>query len=154
YRELLSSTDQEFQDKEGKTGFGGIKKPYAFGNAKRELDGDKIPVLIRFEGALSVGVDSISNTLIISARAEILDSIKETIAILDQAAVPETVVHVHEVEGLNLTPAKLQKALAKALGEPWPGGKPANQATQRPAANRSQPRDRAREAERRRQRRS
>ncbi|MCG8448557.1 MAG: hypothetical protein MI725_03130, partial [Pirellulales bacterium] len=82
YRELLSSTDKEFQDKEGKTGFGGIKKPYAFGNVKRELDGDKIPVLIRFEGALSVGVDSISNTLIISARAEILDSIKETIAIL------------------------------------------------------------------------
>ena len=151
YRELLSSTDKEFQDKEGKTGFGGIKKPYVFGNARKAANGDdEMPVLIRFEGALSIGVDEISNTLIVSAREEILDSIKETVEILDQAAVPETVVHVHEVKGL-ITPERLQKALSSALGDAWPGGKPAKQQAAQPASQKQADAGR-REPERRRSR--
>ena len=155
YRELLSSTDKEFQDKEGKTGIGGRKKPYVFGNARRNIYGDQIPVLIQFEGALSIGVDQMSNTLIISARAEILESIKETVKFLDQAAIPETVVHVHEVGGLNLDASKLQKAVAAALGQPWPAGRPPQQQAARgQGGGRNQPQsrngDRRREGDRRR----
>jgi hypothetical protein len=63
---------------------------------------------------------------VISARAELIDKIKETIDVLDKAAMPDTVVHVHEVGGI-LNADTLQKALSATLGEPWPGGKPLSQ---------------------------
>jgi hypothetical protein len=80
-------------------------------------------VAIAFAGVLSVGVDEVSNSLIVCAREELIDSIVDTVKALDEAAKPDTVVQVHEVRGL-LTSDKLQAALSKALGQPWPGGKP------------------------------
>lgn len=155
YRELLSSSDKEFDDSDGSGGLGGVKKSYVFGDAKRDYFGEKIPVVIRFEGALSIGVDEVSNTLIVSARAEILDSIKETVEILDQAAIPETIVHVHEIDGL-MSAQTMQQALAKALAQPWPGGKPQSAQQNGQANNRGrgdQNRNR-REGDRRRRRRN
>ena len=123
YRELLSSKDKEFQDKEGNLPLSGRKYYYSFGEVKRNARGDEDPVLIAFEGALSIGVDEVSNTLIISARQGIIDSIKETVQVLDRAATPDTMVHVHRVRGV-LSADRMQKTLKGSLAEPWPGGKP------------------------------
>ncbi len=124
YRDLLSSRDKEFQNKEGQQQSSSLDKSYyIFGDEFRDVNGKREPVVVSFEGSLSIGVDEISNSIIVSARKEVLESIKKTVGVLDQAARPDTVVQVHEVRGL-LTSDKLQAALSKALGQPWPGGKP------------------------------
>ena len=127
YRELLSAKDKEFQDKEGKQSVSNSteKKPvYVFGEVTKDASGEDDPVLIRFDGMLAIGVDEISNALIISARKEILESVKETVELLDQAAAPKTMVHVHRVGGGIRSAEDLQKMLKESMGQPWPGGKP------------------------------
>ena len=132
YRELLSSKDKEFQDKEGKQSVSNSteKKPvYVFGEVAKDTSGEDDPVLIRFDGMLAIGVDEISNALIISARKEILESVKETVDLLDKAATPNTVVHIHRVGGGLRSAGELQKILKDSMGQPWPGGKPQQAST-------------------------
>ncbi|NOY42640.1 MAG: hypothetical protein GXP26_12500 [Planctomycetes bacterium] len=125
YRDLLSTKDKEFQDKEGKQSLSslGTDKPYVFGDARRSVKGSEGPVLVRFSGALSIGIDELSNSLIVSARKEVLEEVKKTILELDEAAKPETVVRVHLADGI-LNADDLQGIIANALAEPWIGGKP------------------------------
>ncbi len=123
YRELLSSKDKEFEDKEGSSSIIGNEKTYVFGEVSKNEDGEDSPVLISFDGMLAIGVDEISNSLIISARKEVLESVKETVQLLDKAATPKTMVHVHRVGG-TLSASGMQKTLKESLGQPWPGGKP------------------------------
>jgi len=127
YRDLLSSKDKEFQGKDGQ-GKARNETYYRFYSGPPE-DGNKKPsaVKVAFEGALSIGVDEISNTLIISAQEDVWDSVRQIVQSLDEAAKPNTVVHVHEISGM-ISSTKLQKTLAAAMGQPWPGGKPAKKA--------------------------
>ena len=76
-----------------------------------------------FEGALSIGVDEISNTLIISADEQIWDNVKELAVSLDDKARPDTVVQVHQLSG-SLDAEELQDALSDVLSNPWQGSKP------------------------------
>ncbi len=76
-----------------------------------------------FEGALSIGVDQVSNSLIISAEEEVYKKVLPIVTLLDEEAKPDTVVQVHEMKG-SISATDLQKALATAMGTPWPGGKP------------------------------
>lgn len=123
YADLLSSKDKEFQGRDGQqASFGaGRSRRYMFGSGESGS-----PVLISFEGTLSIGVDDVSNSLVISAHKGVLASIKETINVLDQAAEPDTVVRVHEIQGL-IEPERLQRAVMQAMAEPWIGGKPVSQ---------------------------
>jgi type II secretory pathway component GspD/PulD (secretin) len=123
YADLLSSKDKEFQGREGQqSSFGaGRSRRYMFGGT-----GNKDSVLISFEGTLSIGVDEVSNSLVISAHKGVLESIRDTINVLDQAAEPNTVVRVHEVGGM-MDPQELRRAVMQAMSEPWVGGKPVSQ---------------------------
>jgi type II secretory pathway component GspD/PulD (secretin) len=123
YADLLSSKDKEFQGREGQQNSFSTQRSrrYMFGGSEGENS-----VLISFEGALAIGVDEVSNSLIISAHKGVLSSIKDTINILDQAAEPNTVVRVHEVRGM-MDPEELQQAVMQAMAEPWVGGKPVSQ---------------------------
>ena len=110
-------------------------------------------VLIRFEGALSLGVDEVSNSLVHFCPAGVLESIKDTVSMLDQAAEPNTVVEVHEIRG-TISPEQLQRAVMRAMSEPWVGGKPvsqlnANQQNQNQDGRREGWRDRGRDRGRR-----
>jgi hypothetical protein len=130
YRDLLSSKDKEFQDQRGGDRRGRQETYYRFFGGSGGDDKKKAPVKLAFEGALSVGVDTISNALIISAEEEIFNNVKALVTQLDERAKPDTVVQVYEVQG-SLSAPELQKALVTALSKPWPGGKPENaQATQ------------------------
>jgi type II secretory pathway component GspD/PulD (secretin) len=123
YRDLLSSKDKEFQGKEGQ-GKSRSETYYRFYGSGPSDDKKKpSAVKVAFEGALSIGVDELSNTLIISAQDDVWLDVHNLILSLDQAALPKTVVQVHEVRGA-VKPTDLQKALASALGTPWIGGKP------------------------------
>jgi hypothetical protein len=123
YADLLSSKDKEFQGREGQQSSFGTQRArrYMFGGSETDNS-----VLISFEGALSIGVDEVSNSLIISAHKGVLESIKDTIKILDQAAEPNTVVRVHEIDGM-IDPERMQRAVMQAMAEPWVGGKPVSQ---------------------------
>ncbi len=140
FRDLLSSRDKTFRTKEGKqSGIVSRESSYIFGDARRTVKGSEGPVLVNFKGALSIGIDEISNSVIISAREEVLDTIKETITMLDQAAKPKTIIRIHAANGV-LDAADLQQLIANALSNPWTGGKPgkssAGKRTRKPTARR------------------
>ncbi|MBX3424386.1 MAG: hypothetical protein KF688_01780 [Pirellulales bacterium] len=132
YRDLLSSKDKEFANG-GRDGQRTTRNEtyYRFygGGDSDDKDKKSAPVKMAFEGALSIGVDEISNTLIISAEEQVWTSIREIVVQLDERANPESTVEVVEVRG-NVTSAALKSALAQALSQPWPGGKPSSQGAQ------------------------
>ncbi|MEM8946474.1 MAG: secretin N-terminal domain-containing protein [Planctomycetota bacterium] len=132
YRELLSSKDKEFKDEEGGSSIIGNETTYVFGKRRIDETGKEDPVYIKFDGMLAVGVDQISNALIVSAREEVLESIEETVKLLDEAAKPNTMIHVHRVGGGIKSAEDLQKMLKESLSRPWPGGKP-EQAAAKPS---------------------
>jgi type II secretory pathway component GspD/PulD (secretin) len=123
YRDLLSSKDKEFQSRDGnQRGQGGGRREVVY-RLPGMGDNKSGPVKVAFEGALSIGVDTISNTLIISAEEQIIAEVRQIVEQLDEEAKPDTVVQVHRVTG-SLDAEELQQALSTALSRPWPGGKP------------------------------
>jgi type II secretory pathway component GspD/PulD (secretin) len=124
YRDLLSSKDKEFdQGEQQRRGSSQervtvIRYGDGSGSSKRPS-----PVKVGFEGALSVGVDDISNTILISVQEELYESVVAMVNKLDQEAAPNTVVRVHRVNG-NVTAEALRETINDALSRPWVGGKP------------------------------
>lgn len=123
YRDLLSSKDKEFQNERenNRNGGGGGRRTitlFSGGSSNKSA-----PLKVQFEGALSVGVDSVSNTLIVSAEEQIYENVVQIIKALDEQAKPDTVVQVHEIRG-SIDAEELQQALQSVLSQPWPGGKP------------------------------
>jgi type II secretory pathway component GspD/PulD (secretin) len=130
YRDLLSSKDKEFQGKDGQ-GKSRSETYYRFYGSAPSTDKKKpSAVKVAFEGALSIGIDELSNTLIISAQDDVWESVHQLVQRLDEEAMPSTVVQVHEVRGV-ISSTAMQQALAKALAEPWIGGKPQQAAGQK-----------------------
>lgn len=133
YRDLLSSKDKEFQGRDGEAKSRTETHYRIYGGGGGDSDSNKksAPIKMAFEGALSIGVDEISNTLIISAQEQVFDNVLEIVKQLDLKARPDTIVQVHEIRpGVSLPAADLKKALAEALSQPWPGGKPPKKAAQ------------------------
>jgi type II secretory pathway component GspD/PulD (secretin) len=126
YRDLLSSKDKEFQASGGREGEDrgrSRSERFSFFGGSSSSSAKSTPMKMSFEGALSIGVDEISNSLIISADDAIWENVKELAVSLDEKAKPDTVVQVHELRG-SLKAADLQSVLNTALSRPWPGGKP------------------------------
>lgn len=128
FRDLLSSKDKDFEkqqqgEKQGSRSSGAVYRIY--GSGLSSSDDDKKPTTVKasFEGALSLGVDSVSNTIIVSAQEEWMPAIGEMIKFLDEKAKPDTDVAVHQIRG-TVNPAALQAALADILGEAWLGSQP------------------------------
>src|SRR6185503_18407172 len=70
FRDLLSSKDKEFQDQRGGDRRTRTETYYRF-YSSGENNNKKSAVKVAFEGALSIGVDQVSNSLIISAEEEV-----------------------------------------------------------------------------------
>jgi hypothetical protein len=126
YVDLLSSKDREF-DRGGDERQRGSSTErmtvIRYGPGSSEGSRRPSPVKVGFEGALSIGVDDISNTLLISVQEELYDSVIRMVDQLDQEAIPNTVVRVHRVNG-NVTAEALRETIDDAMSRPWPGGKP------------------------------
>jgi type II secretory pathway component GspD/PulD (secretin) len=124
YRDLLSSKDQAFEAKGEKTQGSQTANIYRIGPSGGD-DGDEKPTKVKasFDGALSVGVDEISNTVIVSAQEEWMPSIAEMIRVLDETAAPETRVSVYKVSG-HINGQRLQAVLKDVVGEAWVGDRP------------------------------
>jgi Bacterial type II/III secretion system short domain len=125
YRDLLSSKDKEFDQGEQQRRGSSSERVTVIRYGDGSDAGSKrpSPVKVGFEGALSVGVDEISNTLLLSVQEELFESVVAMVNKLDQEAAPDTVVRVHRVNG-NVSAEALRETINDALSKPWLGGRP------------------------------
>jgi type II secretory pathway component GspD/PulD (secretin) len=115
YRDLLSSKDKVFErngnEKEQTSQSTNYYRVYG-----SVSDDEKKPTKVKasFAGAISVGVDETTNTVIVSAQEEWMPSIAEMIRFLDTEAAPfrDTV----QVVNTHLSGKSLQAALARVMG--------------------------------------
>jgi hypothetical protein len=111
YRDLLSANDKAFQQQNGpSSSVGG-------GESKRESQDEGATVSssgglnFAFKGELSIGVDKVTNTLIVSAKGkELLELIAGVVEELDELAQPQGTTRV-----VPISPEMSSKSLEKAL---------------------------------------
>jgi type II secretory pathway component GspD/PulD (secretin) len=124
YRDLLSSNDKTFQAG-GRGGGGGPRGGQPQKSSGRENQGSGLvdsdngrdggDVDFSFKGKLSMGIDSVGNTLLVSAEGEpLLELVVQMIEKLDQAAKPGGDVQIMSVRG-NTSDASIE-SLLKAFG--------------------------------------
>ena len=127
YRDLLSSNDKAFQSQRGGRGRGGDDEDSSnrrggSGLEDSESGSDGGGQDFTFNGKLSLGVDPIGNTLLVSAEGEpLLNLIVEMIGKLDTAAEPTGQVEVMQLSG-NVSSDVVQKVLTMmSTAEASPG---------------------------------
>ncbi len=118
YRDLLSSNDRALQNanKQNKQ----QRPPGMTVISMAGFGGDSPPTdtrtSARFDGKLSIGVDDVSNSLLVSTEGENLMSVMEgMIKALDEAAKPVSDVQVVKL-GRDTDGARLQETLQKVFG--------------------------------------
>ena len=116
YRDLLSSLDKALAQTPDPKARPQSQNTYIFGGEDEEGSKDK-KTQVTFKGKLSIGVDELSNTLLVSAEGEnLLNNVTKMIRTLDEAAKPSTTMRVMKIDGaINST--HLKKALADILSE-------------------------------------
>ena len=123
YRDLLSSNDKALQNQKGKDGQKPPEKNYTFvygGGGGDDKGGKAQETPVKFKGLLSLGVDEVSNTIIISAPEGMLENVAELIERLEKAARPTNTVQVVQINSRQVNSAELQKRLAKIFKMPKP----------------------------------
>ncbi len=130
FRDLLSSKDKDFDSRGEKKQEDSQSRGY-YRIMGASDDDDKKPARVKasFQGALSVGIDEVSNSVIVSAQEEWMPIIAQMIEYLDENAKPETTVYVHTVDG-QVNGEKLRAALREIVGEAWLGNRPPGAAKQ------------------------
>lgn len=136
YRDLLSENDKALQQNnqnkdQQRASDRTVTYVYdSFGDSGGDKKGQDPPAPVRFKGALSIGVDEVSNSIIVSSTESLLMNIRQIVERLDQAAVPKLpTMHVVQV-GQNVPTDLLQEKLAKLLKErkrPQPAQPPQGQ---------------------------
>ena len=126
YRDLLSANDKALingpQKQKTESRY---STTFVIGNGET---GQKIP---KYKGALSVGVDESSNTLVLSAQPYLLDEVTKMVEALDAASKPFT-SSMRVVEIRNADAFQLQKSLSGVLSKKPAAGK---SAIQKPGQN-------------------
>ncbi len=122
YRDLLSATDKALQSNQpGKEGQKPPERNYTFiyGGGEGDDKSKKQETPVKFKGLLSVGVDDISNTIIVSAPESLLENVSQLIDQLDRAARPTNSVQVVKLDS-KVNAIDLQKRLNKLFTKPLP----------------------------------
>jgi type II secretory pathway component GspD/PulD (secretin) len=123
YRDLLSTNDKTFEKEKSGGGGGGGASEVKRGASESISDG---AMNYSFSGRLSMGVDKITKTIIVSAEGEnLLKLVCEMITQLDEAAMPTGSIQVIKLDGANgAAMEKALMALAKANGKEVPNADP------------------------------
>lgn len=114
YRDLLSANDKALQnqDKNQKNS----RYTINYGNN----DDDDSVKQSRFKGALSIGIYKDTNSMIVSAKKNILENVINMIETLDEQAKPlETNLHVFKLQP-GMDSETIQQRLSKLLKKPTP----------------------------------
>jgi hypothetical protein len=112
YRDLLSSNDKALAQNPEQRGRA-PQTTYIFS------EGDSGPERSQFsfKGKLSIGVDDLTNTLIVSAEGEhLLNNVGEMIQTLDEAAKPLSTVSVKSIDG-GVNAERVRSVLSAVLAE-------------------------------------
>jgi hypothetical protein len=126
YRDLLSDNDKALEspqqgqgkDKQRPTT---IERTYVYGFSEPDEGAKKPETRMKFKGLLSIGIDEISNTLLVSAAESMMENISRTIDELEEAARPNVpTLQVLRVNPRTVDTDELQKRLAKVLKKPEP----------------------------------
>ncbi|MBC8354862.1 MAG: hypothetical protein H8E66_23030 [Planctomycetes bacterium] len=138
YRDLLSSNDKALQqgnpESKGRQQSG---TTYVFNEG-----GDNKPdrTHLSFKGKLSIGIDQISNVLLVSAEGEpLMNAVKTMVETLDEAAKPVASVSVVKLGG-NLNAEKVRAVLSGLLGDKQAAAQAPGQNPQPNAQGGNQPR--------------
>lgn len=124
YLDLLSSNDRALQrGREDKRPTS--QTTYIFGESSGEPDRR---AEVSFKGKLSIGVDAVTNTLLVSTAGQtLMDNVSKMIQALDEAAKPASDVQTVTIKG-NVNADRVRKVLAEMLGDkviqPGQGGAP------------------------------
>ncbi len=99
-----------------------------------EDKGQKVP---KFKGLISIGVDELSNTLVVSAPAYLLETIDKMVLELDEAAKPKEEMMTVVKIGSEVGAAQVEESISRLFGQGGknraPRGKPAEQPQAKPA---------------------
>jgi type II secretory pathway component GspD/PulD (secretin) len=135
YRDLLSANDKALSnDNQGRGG----RNNYIFNLG--DSDGD--PKTPKFKGLLSMGVDEVSNSVMVSAPAYLFEHVTRMIKQLDEAAAPDytvRIVRVHDMSPVRLKALIDSVYMQKASAEEPATGAPSNGYSKRPAGKSSKP---------------
>ena len=119
YRDLLSPKDKALaanqqQDQR--------QRPFVISmygdDSSGEGEGQKRP---RFQGLLSIGVDKVSNTLVVSAPPYLMKDVTKIIKDLDEAAKPSDAISVLKL-GPGVNVQQFEAAITKLMGDPTKTG--------------------------------
>jgi type II secretory pathway component GspD/PulD (secretin) len=124
YRDLLSANDKALA---GNNNQGRGRRSIVFNLG----DSDGEPKTPKFKGLLSIGIDEISNSLMVSAPTYLFDHVSKMIKDLDDAAAPDYTVQVVRVHGVS--PDRL-KELVDAVYLQKPSEKPHEHEEERPGS--------------------
>jgi hypothetical protein len=125
YRDLLSSNDKALasNNPEQKNRVPTAGTTYII-NEGPGAEGEKERTRVTFKGKLSIGVDDLTNTLLVSAEGEnLMRNVTDMIQSLDEAARPLSAVSIVPVGG-NTNAARVREVLARLLIEAKPPAKP------------------------------
>jgi type II secretory pathway component GspD/PulD (secretin) len=130
YRDLLSPNDPAFEKKnaEGENARGNattITYDYGsrYGNNDDEEQAPERPARIGFKGALSMGVDEISNTIVVSAARGLLNDIEHQIKELDELAKANNNIRVMPVSSaINLAALRERMSTVLTVSRPRQNG--------------------------------
>jgi type II secretory pathway component GspD/PulD (secretin) len=124
YRDLLSENDPARQNPNQNKEQAPAERSYTYIYGNPQGEGEEREPPIKFKGLLSLGVDPVSNTIIVSAQETLLESVGQMIESLDRAAAPTSTVRVVQIDG-GFNPELLQKQLNGVFGKkPAPGSQP------------------------------
>lgn len=116
YRDLLSENDPALQKNNNNQQGQGTQTEvrrytYVYGN---EEEGEDRQAPIRFKGLLSVGVDPVSNTIVVSAAEGLVENIQALIERLDEAAAPSNSIQVIQIDS-KMNTLLMQERLNRLL---------------------------------------
>jgi hypothetical protein len=139
YRDLLSSNDKALQQGEQQKNSKRAENVYItqFGG---DDGGDSRGTQVKFKGKLSIGIDELSNTVVVSTEGEnLMDNVAKMIESLDEAARPAmNRVEIMKLKG-SMDSRDVRKALARAFIEQQNRTQPQQQGQQQPGQNGQQP---------------
>ena len=133
YRDLLSANDKALQgaktDKDSGRTF-----IYEFSSGDDGKGDQKMP---KFKGQLSIGIDELSNSLVVSAPAYLFDQVHKMIKDLDTAAAPTSTIKVVKL-GQGVTSQQAREVLSDILGDGTSKGKSSSENSKKPESNNKQ----------------
>jgi type II secretory pathway component GspD/PulD (secretin) len=135
YRDLLSSNDKALQGAKGNDRDSGRMYIYEFSSGD---DGKKDQKMPKFKGQLSIGIDELSNSLVVSAPVYLFDQVHKMIKDLDQAAAPTSTIKVIKL-GQGVTSEQAREAISEILGDGSSKSKSSSQSSKKPDTNKQQP---------------